>query len=67
MNSTELTTAEKLDKLSWSITSNGMMNVFWQLFFSGAVFTLFLDALGLNKSQIGFLLSLLPYTGLLAL
>lgn len=67
MNSTELTTAEKLDKLPWSIASNGMMNIFWQLFFSGAVFTLFLDALGLNKSQIGFLLSLLPYTGLLAL
>lgn len=67
MNGAELTTAEKFNKLPWSIGTNALINVFMQLTFLGSVFVLFLDALDLSKTQIGFLLSLLPYTGLLAL
>ncbi|MCB0222536.1 MAG: MFS transporter [Anaerolineae bacterium] len=62
-----ITNAEKLSKLPWSIGSNALVNVFVQLTFLGSVFILFLNTLGLDKSQIGFLLSLVPYTGLIAL
>lgn len=65
--SDELTTAEKLKKLPWSIGTSALISVFMQLTFLGSVFVLFLDTLGLSKTQIGFLLSLLPYTGLIAL
>lgn len=64
---TEPTTAEKISKLPWSIGANSANTVFAQFTFFGSVFVLFLSALGLNKSQIGGLLSLVPYTGLVAL
>lgn len=67
MTQTEITTAEKLSKLSWSITTSALVTFFVQLTFLGSVFILFLNALGLSKSEIGFLLSLLPFTGLIAL
>lgn len=67
MNNLEITNAEKLNKLSWSLATNGLTNAFLQLTFLGSVFILFLNTLGLSKTQIGFLLSLLPYTGLIAL
>jgi MFS family permease len=63
----EPTTAEKIAKLRWSIASNAANTVFVQFTFFGSVFVLFLDTLGLNKSQIGFLLSLFPFFGLVAL
>ncbi|MCB0192386.1 MAG: MFS transporter [Anaerolineae bacterium] len=62
-----LTNAEKLSKLPWSIGSNALVSAFVQLTFLGSVFILFLNTLGLDKTQIGFLLSLVPYTGLIAL
>jgi MFS family permease len=65
--SAEPTTAEKINKLSWSIASSSANTVFAQFTYFGSVFVLFLDQLGLNKGQIGGLLSLLPYTGLIAL
>ncbi len=65
--STEHTTVEKLRGLRWSIISNAMNTVFVQFTFFGSVFVLFLDALGLSKTQMGFLLSLLPFFGLVAL
>lgn len=63
----ELTTVQKLRGLPWSIASNAANTFFAQFVFFGSVFTLFLDALGLSKGQIGFLLSLLPFFGLVAL
>jgi hypothetical protein len=63
----EPTTAEKIGKLPWSIAANSANTVFAQFTFFGSVFVLFLSDLGLSKSQIGGLLSLLPYTGLIAL
>ncbi|MFN2165934.1 MAG: MFS transporter, partial [Anaerolineae bacterium] len=64
---TEPTTVEKLRALPYSYASNAALAVFVQLTFFGSVFVLFLDALGLDKAQIGFLLSLMPFTGVLSL
>lgn len=66
MNS-EPTTVEKLQGLRWANASNAALSVFVQLTFFGSVFVLFLNELGLSKTQIGFVLSLMPFTGLLAL
>ncbi|MCC6168417.1 MAG: MFS transporter [Caldilineaceae bacterium] len=63
----EPTTVEKLRGLPWSIASNAANTVFVQYTFFGSIFVLFLSALGLSKSQMGFLLSLLPFFGLIAL
>ncbi|MCS6844119.1 MAG: MFS transporter [Caldilineales bacterium] len=64
---TEPTTVEKLRGLPWSIASNAVLAVFLQLTFFGSLFVLFLNELGLSKGQIGVILSLLPFTGLLAI
>jgi MFS family permease len=63
----EPTTVEKLRGLPWSIASNAANTVFVQYTFFGSIFILFLSALGLSKSEMGFLLSLLPFCGLIAL
>lgn len=63
----EPTTVDKLRALPWSIASNAALAVYLQLTFFGSVFVLFLNSLGLDTTQIGFLLSLLPFTGILAL
>ena len=66
-NSSEPTTVEKLRGLPWSMAGNAANVVFVKLTFFGSVFVLFLNTLGLNKTQTGFLLSLIPYFGLVAL
>ncbi|HBY95183.1 MAG TPA: hypothetical protein DEP84_14700 [Chloroflexi bacterium] len=63
----ELTNVEKLRGFPWSIASNAANTIFVQFTFFGSVFVLFLSALGLSKSEVGFLLSLLPFTGVIAL
>lgn len=63
----EPTTVEKLRALPWSVASNATQAVYLQLTFFGSVFVLFLSSLGLDKAEIGFLLSLLPFTGVIAL
>jgi MFS family permease len=63
----EPTTVEKLRGLPWSIASNAANTVFVQYTFFGSIFVLFLSALGLSKSEMGFTLSLLPFFGLIAL
>lgn len=63
----EPTTIEKLRGLRWSIISNAANTVFVQYTFFGSIFVLFLSELGLSKSQMGFLLSLLPFFGLVAI
>jgi MFS family permease len=61
------TTLAKLRGLPWSMAGNSLITVFAQFTFFGSVFVLFLDTLGLSKSQIGILLSLLPFTNVVAL
>lgn len=61
------TTAEKLRALPWSLGANAANAVFVQLVFFGPAFVLFLDELSISRTEIGFLLSLVPFTGLVAL
>ncbi len=63
----EPTNAEKLRRLPWSILANATNAVYVYLTFFGSVFVLFLNELGLTKTEIGTLLSLLPFAGLIAL
>jgi len=65
--SSEPTNAEKLRRLPWSIFANATNAVFVRLTFFGAIFVLYLSELGLSKTEIGTLLSLLPFAGLIAL
>ncbi len=53
--------------LPWIVAQNSLNAVFAYLTVFGSVFLLFLDELGLPKAQIGLLLSLLPFAGLVAL
>lgn len=61
-----ITTAEKIRLLPWNIAHNAANTVFAQLAFFGSAFVLFLSALGASNSQIGFLFSLIPFTGIVA-
>jgi HEAT repeat protein/predicted MFS family arabinose efflux permease len=63
----DLTTLAKMKGLPWGIGFNVANTFFVQFTYFGSVFVLYLDALGLNKSQIGFMLSLFPFLGLLSL
>jgi HEAT repeat protein/MFS family permease len=67
MASAEPTNAEKLRGLPWDLAFSAANSIFVQFTFFGSVFVLFLSELGLSKSEIGTLLSLLPFSGLLAL
>ena len=61
------TTVEKLRALPWSILSNATNTIFSQFTWFGSTFVLFLSYLNMDKTQIGFLLSLIPFAGLVAL
>lgn len=63
----EPTTVEKMRGLRWSIAGDSANTVFVQFTYFGSVFILFLDALGMSKSEIGVLLSFFPFAGLIAL
>ena len=60
------TTAEKIRRLPWTLAADATNSVFCTLTVFGSVFTLFLDELGLPKRQIGLILSLFPFCGLIA-
>jgi MFS family permease len=61
------TIVQKLQGLRWSLSFDVANQFFVQLTFWGSIYVLFLNELGLNKTQIGFLLSLFPFFGLVAL
>ncbi|MEZ4714184.1 MAG: MFS transporter [Caldilineaceae bacterium] len=61
------TTSEKMRGLPWSVFTNLTNTFFVQFTFFGSVFVLFLNQLGLDKGQIGFLLSPVHFAGLIAL
>jgi HEAT repeat protein/Na+/melibiose symporter-like transporter len=58
---------EKIRAIPWSLAYDAANTFFVQLTFFGSVFILFLDELGLNESQIGLLLSIMPFLSLLSL
>jgi MFS family permease len=62
----EPTTVEKLRGLPWSIGTNMANTVFSQFIYFGAVFVLFLDRLNFSKTEIGFILALVPFAGAIA-
>ena len=61
-----MTDAEKRRALPWLLTAETLSMSFVMLTFGGSVFILFLDELQLGTQQIGFLLSLIPFCGLVA-
>ena len=63
----KITNAEKIRLLPWNTALNAFNSVFALLTFFGSVFVLFLDQLGSNNSQIGFLLSMMPFFGIVAI
>ena len=63
----EPTTIEKMRGLRWAIASNSANTIFVQFTFFGSVFVLFLNRMGFSKTDIGFLLSFMPFAGLIAL
>ena len=64
---TQPTQYEKLRAIPWSLSYDLANTFFVQLTFFGSVFILFLNDLGLNESQIGLLLAVMPFLGLLSL
>ena len=62
----EPTKLAKLQGLRWAIAGNSLNTFFAQFTLFGSVFVLFLDTLGMDKSQIGLLLSLLPFASIIA-
>jgi MFS family permease len=61
------TEQEKLKAIPWNLAHGVLTNIFYLWTFGGSIFVLFLNELGLPKGQIGTLLSLFPFCGLLAL
>lgn len=62
-----LTNLEKNRKLPWALVGDSFGVVYVYLVMAGPVFLLFLDHLKLDKSQIGLLLSLVSFGGLIAI
>jgi MFS family permease len=61
------TDQEKIKALPWCLAASVLNGIFGLWTFCGSVFLLFLSALGLPKGQIGTLLALFPFCGVLAL
>lgn len=61
-----LTNAEKIRLLPWNTTLSATNTIFAQLTYFGPAFVLFLSELKFNNTQIGFVLSLFPFMGLVA-
>lgn len=61
-----LTNTDKTRRLPWLLGFQVLLAAGGNLCIFGPVFTLFLGALGLDKTRIGFLLALLPLAGVLA-
>jgi len=63
----EPTKFDKLRAIPWSLAYEIANTFFIQLTFFGSAFVLFLNELGLNRTEIGFLLAVFPFLGLLSL
>ena len=62
----EPTNAEKIRRLPWTYAMSATNTIFLSFTLFGSVFLLFLDEIGLDKKQVGFLLSLIPFCGVIA-
>jgi MFS family permease len=61
-----ISNAEKKRRLPFALAGDSANSIFANLSVFGPVFVLFLDQLGLDEKQIGTLLSLFPFCGLIA-
>lgn len=61
-----LTDVEKIRRMPWMIAGDSLNTGFFLLTFSGSVFILFLNELGLDAGQIGVLLALVPFGGIIS-
>ena len=53
-------------RLPWMMAGDALSGIFGMLTIFGPAFVLFLNALGLDKTRIGVLLSLVPFCGIIA-
>jgi len=58
---------QRMRRIPWSLAFGATSTVFGVLTYFGPAFVLFLSELGLSKTRIGFLLSLLPFAGPISL
>lgn len=63
---TTLTDVEKMRGLRWLLSGDMFNAAMFSLTFAGPVFLLFLHELKLNEGQIGLMLSLVPFCGIVA-
>jgi MFS-type transporter involved in bile tolerance (Atg22 family) len=63
---TPLTDIEKQRGMPWLVAGDTFNTGFFLLTFSGSVFILFLSELNLDEGQIGFLLALVPFGGVIS-
>ena len=63
----QVTNAEKMRRMPWILVQGALNAVFVAMIAFGAPFILFLDELGLPKTQIGFIQSLMSFCGITAL
>lgn len=63
----ELTNLQKYRAIPWALAFTVFNTFFIQFTFFGSVFVLFLDKLQLDKTQIGFILAMLPFFDLISL
>jgi MFS family permease len=66
-NNNGISEAAKYRGIPWSLAHITLNNFFYTWTFGSSIFPLFLSELGLPKDQIGIILSIFPFTGLLAL
>lgn len=64
--SAPLTDVEKIRRLPWLVAGDSLNTGFFLLTFSGSVFVLFLSELNFDSAQIGFMLSLVPFVGIVS-
>jgi MFS family permease len=62
-----LTKAEKLKRLPWNIAFITTNSIAIRLTFLGSIFVLYLSELGINKTLLGTILSLLPFLNILSI
>jgi HEAT repeat protein/sugar phosphate permease len=63
----EPTNLQKYRTIPWALGFTVLNTFFIQFTFFGSVFVLFLDRLALDKTQIGFILAMLPFFDLISL
>jgi len=66
-DSAAVTDVEKIRRLKWVVWNSGLNAFFASIVIGSPVLILFLTALGMPKTRVGFLLSLFPFCGLLGL